>query len=69
MEEAKLRSLARFAEQNGAHTKAEMLRGLADDIELYRPVVVALMEEDEADEFDRERLEERIVELDGEIDG
>jgi hypothetical protein len=36
-----------------------------------RSVVVALMEEeeDEADEFDRERLEERIVELDGEIDG
>jgi len=66
MNEREIRSLAQFAENNGAHTKAEMLRELADTIELYEPVVEAVRAELSEGEYDRERVENYIAEADSE---
>lgn len=54
-----LRELADYAEESGAHTKANMLRGLADDMELYRPVIKGFLEVKQGD-FSRENLDEAI---------
>ena len=60
MDETEIRYLAQYAEDNGAHSKASMLRHLADEMELYEPVVDAVRQEYEADEYDRERVENNI---------
>lgn len=64
MDETEVRNLAQYAEDNGAHSKASMLRHLADEIALYEPVVDAVQQEYEADEYYRERVENRIREAD-----
>lgn len=58
----RIRNLATFAEQNGAHSKAEMLRQYADTIELYEPVVEAVSEAEEEGEYDRAAVEQAIQE-------
>lgn len=55
-----LRRLARYAEDNGGHSKANMLRHYAEQVELYRPVVQAIVEEETRGEYDRERIEQNI---------
>lgn len=64
MDETAIRNLAQYAEDNGAHSKASMLRHLADEMALYEPVVDAVRAEQEAGEYDRERVENRISEAD-----
>lgn len=64
MEPSKIRQLAQYAEENGAHSKANMLRHFADEIELYEPVVEAVEAEQEQGEYDRQRVAQAIQEAD-----
>lgn len=66
---AHLRALARFAESGGLHTKSQMLDGLADDMDLYEPVVRAIEEAYEEDEIDRQEVEQRIRQLEDSDEG
>jgi len=64
MDETEIRNLAQYAEDNGAHSKASMLRHLADEMALYGPVVDAVRQEYEVEEYDRERVEQNIQQAD-----
>lgn len=66
MDSSEIRQLADYAENHGAHSKANMLRHFAEEIELYEPVVDAVEAEQERDGYDRARVEQAIQEADSE---